>query len=158
MKTTNIEEMLDEMTLEEQVSLLTGADFWTTVPIPRLGVPAIKLTDGPNGARGGIFKDGPSTACFPVGIALGATWNPALIEQVGVALGAEAKLKGARVLLAPTVNLQRTVYSGRAISSATPKIRGCRPNWPEPTYAGCSQPAWRRRSSTTSATRANINA
>jgi beta-glucosidase len=113
MKTTNIEELLDEMTLEEQVSLLTGADFWTTVPIPRLGVPAIKLTDGPNGARGGIFKDGPSTACFPVGIALGATWNPVLIEQAGVALGVEAKLKGARVLLAPTVNLQRTVYNGR---------------------------------------------
>jgi beta-glucosidase len=48
-----------------------------------------------------------------VGIALGATWNPALIEQAGVALGIEAKLKGARVLLAPTVNLQRTVYNGR---------------------------------------------
>jgi hypothetical protein len=43
MKTTNIEELLDELTLEEQVSLLTGADFWTTVPIPRLGVPAIKV-------------------------------------------------------------------------------------------------------------------
>jgi hypothetical protein len=71
MKATPIEELLDEMTLEEQVSLLTGADFWTTVPIPRLGVPAIKLTDGPNGARGGIFKDGPSTACFPVGYCAG---------------------------------------------------------------------------------------
>ena len=113
MNTTRIEELLDAMTLEEQVSLLSGADFWTTVPIPRLGVPAFKVTDGPNGARGGIFKDGPSTACFPVGIALGATWNPALIEEVGAALGAEAKLKGARVLLAPTVNLQRTVYNGR---------------------------------------------
>jgi beta-glucosidase len=113
MNPTKIEKLLDEMTLEEQVSLLTGADFWTTVPIPRLGVPAFKVTDGPNGARGGIFKDGPSTACFPVGIALGATWNPALIEEVGAALGAEAKLKGARVLLAPTVNLQRTVYNGR---------------------------------------------
>ena len=43
MKTTNIEELLDEMTLEEQVSLLTGADFWTTVPIPRLGVPSYLL-------------------------------------------------------------------------------------------------------------------
>jgi beta-glucosidase len=51
MNTTQIDELLDEMTLEEQVSLLTGADFWTTVPIPRLGVPAIKVTDGPNGAR-----------------------------------------------------------------------------------------------------------
>jgi beta-glucosidase len=111
--TKQIEELLDAMTLVEQVSLLSGADFWTSVPIPRLGVPAFKVTDGPNGARGGVFKDGPSTACFPVGIALGATWNPALIEQAGVALGAEARLKGARVLLAPTVNLQRTACNGR---------------------------------------------
>jgi beta-glucosidase len=111
--TTPIEELLDAMTLPEQASLLSGADFWTTVAIPRLGVPAFKVTDGPNGARGGVFKDGPSTACFPVGIALGATWNPALVEQAGAALGTEAKLKGARVLLGPTVNLQRTVYNGR---------------------------------------------
>jgi beta-glucosidase len=101
------------MTLEEQVSLLTGADFWTTVPVPRAGVPAVKVSDGPNGARGGIFKDGPSTACFPAGIALAATWNPPLIEQTGAALGEEAKIKGARVLLAPTVNLQRTTLNGR---------------------------------------------
>ena len=113
MSTQQIDDLLDAMTLEEQVDLLTGADFWTTASIPRLGVPAVKVSDGPNGARGGIFKDGPSTACFPVGIALGATWNPALIEQAGAALGAEARLKGARVLLAPTVNLQRTVYNGR---------------------------------------------
>lgn len=105
--------LLDQLTLEEQVSLLTGADFWTTVPVPRLGIPAIKVSDGPNGARGGIFKDGPTTACFPVGIALGATWNPALIERAGAALGEEAKLKGATVLLAPTVNLQRTALNGR---------------------------------------------
>lgn len=109
----NLESLLDQMTLEEQVSLLSGADFWTTVPVPRLNVPAVKVTDGPNGARGGIFKDGPSTACFPVGIALASTWNPELIEKTGAALGAEAKLKGARVLLAPTVNLHRTVLNGR---------------------------------------------
>jgi len=111
MKTNKIEELLDAMTLDEQASLLAGADFWTTVTIPRLGVPAFKVTDGPNGARGGIFKDGPKTACFPVGLA--ATWNPTLIEETGAALGVEAKLKGARVLLAPTVNLQRTVFNGR---------------------------------------------
>ena len=108
-----IESLLDQMTLQEQVALLSGADFWATVPIPRLKVPAVKVTDGPNGARGGIFKDGPSTACFPAGIALAATWNPGLVQQAGAALGQEALLKGARVLLAPTVNLQRTVFNGR---------------------------------------------
>jgi beta-glucosidase len=113
MHTVNIDSLLDQMTLEEQVALLTGEDFWTSVPIPRLGVPAVKVSDGPNGARGGIFKDGPSTACFPAGIALAATWNPELVQRTGAALGAEALQKGARVLLAPTVNLQRTVLNGR---------------------------------------------
>ena len=110
---TYIESLLDQMTLEEQVALLSGADFWTTVPIPRLDVPAVKVSDGPNGARGAIFKDGPSTACFPAGIALASSWNPALVQQAGAALGQEALLKGARVLLAPTVNLQRTLFNGR---------------------------------------------
>jgi len=110
---SHIDSLLDQMTLEEQVSLLTGADFWTSVPVPRLNVPAVKVSDGPNGARGGIFKDGPSTACFPVGIALASTWNPELVQQTGAALGVEALQKGARVLLAPTVNLHRTVLNGR---------------------------------------------
>ena len=78
-----IESLLDQMTLQEQVALLSGADFWTTFPVPRLDIPAVKVSDGPNGARGGIFKDGPSTACFPAGIALAATWNPALVQQAG---------------------------------------------------------------------------
>jgi beta-glucosidase len=113
MNDEHIEELLDAMTLEEQVSLLSGADLWTTAAIPRLGVPAVKMSDGPNGARGSVFKDGPGTACFPAGIALAATWDPALVQATGAALGTEARLKGARVLLAPTVNLQRTVYNGR---------------------------------------------
>ena len=109
----DIDALLDAMSLDEQASLLSGADFWHTVAIPRLGVPAVKLSDGPNGARGGVFKDGPHTACFPVGIALAATWDSGLLHASGAALGREALLKGARVLLAPTVNLQRTVYNGR---------------------------------------------
>ncbi len=113
MTTNHLDELLAAMTLDEQVALLAGADFWTTVPVARLGVPAIKVSDGPNGARGGVFKDGPSTACFPAGVALASTWNPALIEQTGAALAEEARLKGASVLLAPTVNLQRTVFNGR---------------------------------------------
>ena len=113
MSTPDLDQLLDAMTLEEQASLLAGADFWTTVPVPRVGVPAIKVSDGPNGARGGQFKDGPRTACFPVGIALGATWNPELIRETGAALAEEARLKGAQVLLAPTVNLHRTVLNGR---------------------------------------------
>src|SRR5919197_1896923 len=103
-----IEALLDAMTLEEQAALLAGASFWTTVPIERLGIPALKVSDGPNGARGGgSLIGGVKSACFPVGIALASTWNTDLIEQIGVALADEARSKGARVLLAPTVNIHR---------------------------------------------------
>ncbi|MBS1164849.1 MAG: glycosyl hydrolase [Proteobacteria bacterium] len=110
----DIEALLDAMTLEEQVSLLAGADFWTTVAIPRLGIPAIKVSDGPNGARGGgSLIGGVKAASFPVGIALGASWNSALVEEIGGALAEEARSKGASVLLAPTVNIQRSAVNGR---------------------------------------------
>ncbi|WHO75747.1 beta-glucosidase [Rhizobium sp. BT03] len=109
-----IDSILDQMTLEEQVSLLSGADFWTTVPVERLGVPKIKVTDGPNGARGaGSLVAGVKATCFPVGIALGATWNPDLVSQMGAALARQAKSKGAAVLLAPTVNIHRSGLNGR---------------------------------------------
>ncbi|UFW67682.1 glycoside hydrolase family 3 C-terminal domain-containing protein (plasmid) [Rhizobium laguerreae] len=109
-----IDSILDKMTLEEQVSLLSGADFWTTVPVERLNVPKIKVTDGPNGARGaGSLVGGVKATCFPVAIALGATWNPDLVERMGVALAQQAKSKGAAVLLAPTVNIHRSGLNGR---------------------------------------------
>ncbi|ABC94363.1 beta-glucosidase protein (plasmid) [Rhizobium etli CFN 42] len=109
-----IDSILDRMTLEEQVSLLSGADFWTTVPVERLGVPKIKVTDGPNGARGaGSLVAGVKATCFPVAIALGASWNPDLVKQMGVALARQAKSKGAAVLLAPTVNIHRSGLNGR---------------------------------------------
>ena len=81
----DIEALLDAMTLDEQVSLLSGADFWTTVAVPRLGIPSIKVSDGPNGARGGgSLVGGVKAASFPVGIALGASWNPELVEEIGI--------------------------------------------------------------------------
>src|SRR5712691_8501689 len=106
--------LLDAMMLEEQVALIAGADFWTTVPSERLGIPAIKVSDGPNGARGGgSLVGGVKAASFPVGIALASTWNTALVKQIGQALAEEALSKGARVLLAPTVNIHRSTLNGR---------------------------------------------
>ncbi|WP_068112968.1 beta-glucosidase [Tropicimonas marinistellae] len=114
MHTTTIETLLDEMTVEEQVSLLAGEDFWSLPPIPRLGIGKLRVTDGPNGARGGGgLVDNVPAAAFPVGIALGASWNPALTEEVGAALAQEVRSKGAHVLLAPTVNIHRSVANGR---------------------------------------------
>lgn len=109
-----VDALLDRLTLEEQVALLSGADFWTTVAIARLGIPRIKVTDGPNGARGGgSLVGGVKSACFPAAVALGASWNPALVGAMGVALAEEAKTKAARVLLAPTINIQRSGLNGR---------------------------------------------
>ena len=114
MSESKIEALVDALTVEEQVSLLAGKDFWTTVPIERLGIPSIKVSDGPNGARGGgAFVGGISAAAFPVGIALAATWNLDLVGEIGAALADEARSKGARVLLAPTVNIHRSTLNGR---------------------------------------------
>lgn len=109
----DIEELVGELTLEEKLSLLAGVDLWHTAAVQRLGIPSLKVTDGPNGARGAWGDLGPSSALFPVGTALAATWNTDLIEQVGAALAAEVKAKGAQVLLGPTVNIHRTPLAGR---------------------------------------------
>ena len=107
------DELLGPMTLDEKISMLAGADLWHTVAVPRLGIPQFKVTDGPNGARGAWGDMGPQSVATPVGIALGATWNPDLIEKVGNVLADEVKAKGAHILLAPTVNIHRTPIAGR---------------------------------------------
>jgi beta-glucosidase len=114
MSEERIASLVDAMTVEEQISLLAGRDSWTTTPVERLGIPPIKVTDGPNGARGGgPLVGGVKAAAFPVGIALAATWNAELVHEVGAALSQEAQSKGARVLLGPTVNIHRSTLSGR---------------------------------------------
>lgn len=109
-----IDELLVQMTLEEKVSLLSGEDFWSVPAIERLGIGKLRVTDGPNGARGGgSLIGGVKSASFPVGIAIGATWNVALAEEIGAALADEVKSKNAHMLLAPTVNIHRSVTNGR---------------------------------------------
>src|SRR5437879_2802952 len=110
----NVEELLGQMTIEEKVAMLAGTNTWYTVPVERLGIPSLKMSDGPNGARGaGGFTGGVKAACFPAGISLASTWNTDLLERVGQALALETKMKGAQVLLAPTVNIQRSPLGGR---------------------------------------------
>ncbi|MET0438716.1 MAG: glycoside hydrolase family 3 C-terminal domain-containing protein [Devosia sp.] len=102
------------MTLEEKVSILSGEDFWSVPAIERFGIGKLRVTDGPNGARGGgSLIGGVKSASFPVGIAIGATWNVPLVEEIGAALADEVKSKGAHMLLAPTVNIHRSVTNGR---------------------------------------------
>ena len=111
--TRSAEQLVDELTLEEQVALLAGTDFWHTAAIERAGIPAMRVTDGPVGARGTRYGGGPSSIAVPCSTLLAATWDPELVRRVGAVLGREARAKGARVLLAPTVNLHRTPTGGR---------------------------------------------
>src|SRR5205807_1116405 len=110
----DVEDLLSQMTMQEKVAMLAGMNDWYTVPVERLGIPSLKMSDGPNGARGaGGFTAGVKAACFPAEISLASTWNTDLLERVGYALAREAKMKGARILLAPTVNIQRSPLGGR---------------------------------------------
>ncbi len=109
-----VDALLRRLTVPEKAALVTGDDMWHTRPVERLGIPRMKVTDGPNGARGdGLLGTGERTACIPSGSALGATWDPELVEELGGLLGDEARAKNAHVLLAPTINLHRSPKGGR---------------------------------------------
>lgn len=108
----NINQLIEDLTLEEKVLLLSGFDAWQTSKIDRLGVPNIKMSDGPNGVRGD-GTSGKSSACFPCAISIGSTWNLNLINLLGEELAAEAVIKGVDVLLGPTINIHRHPLGGR---------------------------------------------
>ncbi|MDR7113068.1 beta-glucosidase [Microbacterium trichothecenolyticum] len=109
-----------ELTLEEKASLTSGASFWYTKPVERLGVPAIMVTDGPHGLRKqreggdhlGIGDSVPAT-CFPPAVGLGSSWDVDLVHRVGEALGTETSIEDVAVLLGPGINIKRSPLCGR---------------------------------------------
>jgi beta-glucosidase len=111
---SRIDELLGKMTLAEKIAQMHGSRFtgnaWATNGVERLGVPGLGMIDGP---RGVSILGGGATA-FPVAMARGATWDPALEERVGEAIGAEARARGASVILAPVLNILRHPRWGRA--------------------------------------------
>ncbi|KAG7086260.1 hypothetical protein E1B28_002228 [Marasmius oreades] len=114
----NIDEIVAQLTTEEAIQLIAGVGFWHTYAVPRLGVPSIKVSDGPNGVRGNNFFMGTPAKALPSSTALGATFDTELIKTVGLKLlASEAKLRAASVLLAPTCNIQRNPRGGRAFES-----------------------------------------
>ncbi len=106
------QELLTRLSADQKIALLAGADTWHTAGFDDPPVAAIRMSDGPAGVRGTSWS-GPASASFPCGAALGATWDPGLVEEIGRALGREAHSKSANVVLAPTVNLHRTPVGGR---------------------------------------------
>ncbi|KAK7416760.1 hypothetical protein QQZ08_011901 [Neonectria magnoliae] len=117
MSSVDIKAILSTLTLEEKVTLLAGRDLWHTIPIPSKGVPAVKLSDGPNGARGAAFAGGTTAACFPAACLVASTFDVTLAKRIGAALAEEVHSKGARCLLAPTMCLHRHPLGGRNFES-----------------------------------------
>jgi len=118
-----VQDLLSRMTLQEKVAMLSGADWMQSVPNERLGIPSIKMADGPIGIRS---WDGPSsetkkaegekkvaTTSFPAGVAMAATWDTELVRGEGQAIGQEMKALGRDMILGPTVNINRTPLWGR---------------------------------------------
>lgn len=111
---------ISDLTLEEKAALTSGLDFWRLKAIERLGIPSIMVTDGPHGLRKqagesdhlGLNAAVPAT-CFPPAVGLGASWDPALAERVGAAIGREAAIEDVAVVLGPGVNIKRSVLCGR---------------------------------------------
>lgn len=106
-----------ELSLAEKIQFLSGVDMWHLPSIPRLGIPSIRTSDGPNGVRGTRMFNGTPAACLPCGTALGATWDAELIRRGGRLQADEAVAKGVSVILGPTVNMQRSPLGGRSSES-----------------------------------------
>lgn len=107
------EELLAKLSLEEKIALLTGADFWTLHGHPGIGLRPVRMSDGPAGVRGPRWDERDTALNVPAPAALAATWDPSRAELIGSLLAAECRRKNIDVLLAPTVNLQRSPLGGR---------------------------------------------
>ncbi len=104
---------LAQLSLEQKVRLMTGADIWALHPIPEIGLRRLVTSDGPAGVRGETWDERSPSANVPSPTSLAASWDPVAVERLGRLLASEARRKGVDVLLAPTVNLHRTPYGGR---------------------------------------------
>jgi beta-glucosidase len=120
MKTDDIRAIIGKMTLEEKAGMCSGADFWHTKAVERLGIPAVMVADGPHGLRKqsdeadhlGI-NDSIKAVCFPAGCGTAASFNRELITMMGETLGNECQAEGVSVILGPAVNIKRSPLCGR---------------------------------------------
>ena len=129
----NTELLLKELTLEEKCALLSGAETFKTRGMPKHGIPQIWLSDGPHGLRKqagesdhlGLNPSVPAT-CFPTASAVANSWDAALGEEIGAALGEEAAAQEVSVLLGPGLNMKRNPLCGRSFEyfSEDPYLAG----------------------------------
>ena len=117
-----VEKIISQMSLEDKIAFCEGASFWETKAYETYGIPAMFLSDGPNGLRKqerasgadmlGVNDSRPAT-CFPSGVTTANSWDEALILEVGKAIGEEAKNQNVGVVLGPSCNLKRNPLCGR---------------------------------------------
>jgi beta-glucosidase len=110
---SRITELVDQLTLEQKVRLLTGEGWWSVPAEPAIGLRALVVSDGPAGVRGTHWSELDPSASLPSPTALAASWDVETVRQAAGVLAAEARRKGVDVVLAPTVNLHRSPYGGR---------------------------------------------
>lgn len=119
MKANELETIVRAMTLEEKAALCSGADFWNTCAVERLGVPALTMSDGPSGLRkqDGSGKMGlhesKQSISFPTGSLMAASFDPELLTKLGETLGEEARSEDIDILLGPAMNIKRSPLCGR---------------------------------------------
>ena len=101
-------EIVKQMTLEEKIAYIGGYESWYVREIPRLGLPAVRMADGPQGVRNNT-----KSTLYPSGVAAAATWDKALIEQMGISLGKDSRARGVHILLGPGANIYRSPLCGR---------------------------------------------
>ncbi len=118
---TKIDSLVGQMTLEEKVGMLHGTSMFTTAGVERLGIPELKMADGPLGVREEISRDSWAplgadddfATYYPAGAGLSASWNPEMAYLFGSSVGAETRARGKDVLLSPAINIIRTPLGGR---------------------------------------------
>ncbi|MBR5947753.1 MAG: glycoside hydrolase family 3 protein, partial [Clostridia bacterium] len=115
----DIEKLISEMTAEEKAALVAGTDFMYTNPIPRLGIPSLRMSDGPHGLRvqkeggdNGVSESEPATA-FPTAVTTASGWNPENLRKMGEAIAEECRYYGVHTVLGPGVNIKRNPLCGR---------------------------------------------
>ena len=101
-------EIVKKMTLEEKIDYIGGYESWYVRAIPRLGLPAVRMADGPQGVRNNT-----KSTLYPSGVAAAATWDTDLIQEMGVSLGKDSRARGVHILLGPGANIYRSPLCGR---------------------------------------------
>ena len=144
----NVKKLVSQMTLEEKCSLLSGADFWHTKSVERLGIPAVMVSDGPHGLRkqseGGDhlgINDSIKAVCLPTASAAAASFDRDLCKQIGEAVGDACQHEKLAVSLGRP-STSSAVPCAAATSSITAKTRIWLVSWPQPIPRDCRAAMW----------------